>query len=234
MKSRRRIGFVILGFFFASSVAFSAGEVSISQVVTFAKQDSPIRITGIQLPDKSESYPRSPAVILHNTTAKIATKVWLGDFALDPRATNERFHYSPRLWEQWDSESPVLPLGDEVISLERHGLSPIHVAAMAQARVWDSNCLQVTLFVRKVEFADGTLWQQDPSGNQTLWQNSILPQSLKACDSSPETQDALEKLLAETARPDPVGLSGSQIVQSYMVACPMVDVGGGLTAICDW
>jgi hypothetical protein len=71
------------------------------------------------------------------------------------------------------------------------------------AHLWKSNCLHGAMYIVRVEFADGTVWKSDETGEdfETVeaeftreWRDSILSASTTGCDYSLATQEALGHL----------------------------------------
>lgn len=212
-----------------------AEDVSISEFVVVAKQTGPVQIVAIRLPDTSQDSPHYPVVLIHNSASTAVADFRVGDYLGDPRGINHGGLDTSYLGthDHMDSQSlHVIPANGET-DINLRALTPYNLAFVAHQV--QSNCLQVALYVSKVQFADGTTWQQNLEQAKPLWADTLTPHSTEACDGSSATQDIMKRIVAvsySAATAQPPGVQ--TVVQSYTVKCPVRTINGAVTAVCDW
>lgn len=230
-RARRLAGVTLLALF-AALAAFSAVQLTITVDVTTVKEDGPVQVVGLKLPDKPLGAPR---VVIRNTTAKEVRQTQLQYFEGNPEVvddTNAKSVLAPGPDSLWASQEHVIaPNGDAEFRTDN--FKPVILAGISSQHL-DSNCLHVVVFIGKVEFSDGTVWEVDPKQAQTFWEDSIRPESLGSCDNSPKAQEMLKQVnwFAVSGAPPP--RSSSETVQFFSATCTVSKREGRLIAVCDW
>jgi hypothetical protein len=238
MWGARQIARTTLIVLFCAFAGSSTDSVRIHVFITTVKQDAPVQITGFKLPSGSVGhYAEYPDVLLHNVTAKEVKLVYFRDIVGIPRGVDgdgpKPFTpYGPDFGLEWYGQDHVIaPNGDSVAGttfLAPRGL------AFYSAQIMHSNCLHLALFVRKVEFMDGTEWKDNVQEDEALWRDSISSESASACDNSLEVEATLKHVKGATYSGVPPTQSSSDPVQFYSVACHVETRQGNLVAVCDW
>jgi hypothetical protein len=185
---------------------WSADGVTITLSVATVKQDdSPVHILGFRMPKAGDT----PAIVVRNVTSREIRNIGFMNYLGNPRgvesASPQRgsclgvkgVHERPRrgLAPNASAEFPEASLKPEDVGLEAH--------------FWESNCLHAAFYIASVEFADGTVWRWDGSGDfeafreQLLqqWKDSIRPESMAGCSNSSTTMETLNRLEGITWNP---------------------------------
>ena len=212
------------------------GDVNIVVVVTTVKQESPLQIVGLKLPDKVGG---APVVVLRNASNKqilgFHAAAAIGnpevDNAEQPIATPSTSSSSNLDWP----EGPIPPIPANSEREARGKILRSHLLAAWGGRL-HSSCLHVAAFILSVEFADGTTWQLENLQDRQIWKSSLGSDSTKTCGHSFAVESALQEWDGASGyvqTGSPIHLDAST-VQSYSVTCQLRSLEGKLVAICPW
>ena len=204
------------------------GDVNIVVFVTTVKQESPLQIVGLKLPDKVGG---APVVVLRNASSKQIVGFHVAAAIGNPEADNAEQPIAISTNSDWP-EGPI-PANSE---REAHRMIlRSHWLAAWGGRLY-SSCLHVAAIIRSVEFADGTTWQLENLEDRQIWKSSLGSDSTKTCDHSSAVESALKEWDGASGyvqTGSPIHLDAST-VQSYSVTCPLRSLEGKLVAICPW
>jgi len=215
------------------------GDVNIVVVVTTVKQESPLQIVGLKLPDKVGG---APVVVLRNASNKqilgFHAAAVIGNPEADARHDTEQPLAIPTSSSSSNLDWPEGPMPPIPANSEReaHGKSlRSHLLAAWGGRL-HSSCLHVAAIILRVEFADGTTWQLENLEDRQIWKSSLGSDSTKTCDHSSAVESALKEWDGASGyvqTGSPIHLDAST-VQSYSVTCQLRSLEGKLVAICPW
>jgi hypothetical protein len=246
MWSRRNFAVTALSVLFTTVSVSPADPVSITEFVTIAKQDAPVQILGFKfVPDVRGDV----KVSIRNTTTKNVSYFFLMALYGDPRNGD----LGKLMLSSVEPPSSGLQAGPDR-SISPDGMLPDGgyrefwvesseplLNSIKQAATLDSDCLHTVVFVAGVFFSDKTKWYVDQnialnrlkSDNpliQTMWRDSIRPESRASCHDSPEIEQSLRQLKSlswSDASP-----RSTNAVQSLSIECPLSTTGGEVTARC--
>jgi len=211
------------------------GDVNIVVVVTTVRQESPLQIVGLKLPDKVGG---APVLVLRNASSKQILGFHAAAAIGNPKADARH-----------DAEQPITPNTNSSILDWPEGPIPANSEREAPGKVlrshllaaWGgrlhSRCLHVAAIILSVEFTDGTTWRLENLQDRQIWKSSLDSDSTKTCgDHSSAVESALKEWDGASGYEEtgsPIHLDAST-VQSYSVTCQLRRLEGKLVAICPW
>jgi hypothetical protein len=220
----------------------ATGGVKVTGFVTTAKQDGPLQIIGFKLPEKIGAFPK---VVVRNVSSKhivdFTIRVTTGNLASGSLLGGPGTQFgdgsmgtpaqSSSLYTQWRKERFILPGSESEV--KGYDLSSSHFVVIAAAV--RSNCVHSLAMVNRVEFADGTVWEWLPKGEELdrIWKESILPDSSKSCDNSSKAAELMKQLRgpAYINGGSPTG-AHTGMVQNYSVTCSLRRTHETLFVVC--
>jgi hypothetical protein len=229
-KGRQIIGCVLL--VFLSALACAVCESGARQVPTVVvrvgleSQDSPVQVLGLKRPERPDHY---PLVHLRNTSSRQTVQIWIAALVRGRDGKVVRIN-SDEPNERWPAERTIPP-GDDAWAQEIILQSGRLVFA---GKNLHSSCLDVTIIVMRVEFADGSLWNQNPDQNEISLGIPRQSDGEDACKNSTATEAEVEQIAGFGMQPTPnldVSVMRDE-VQSYSFSCSLVLKKGGLIALC--
>ena len=179
--------------------------------------DAPITVVGLRRPSKKAG----PAtVVFRNDSSKQVQRVTFESGLANARALRAGN-------AEWGKDlnfvggTPSEPLNVKPGALGEYKKSPRSANYVSRAAKLQVNCLRLAYFVMKVEFADGTEWEQAPESHVQAWlaapKGTPLP-----CESTPEVPGAMLNLAGAKFRMagEPSGAS-QKLVTRYQYECSL-------------
>lgn len=211
-----------------ASVGIGRGDPSVAVLVRVAAQESPVQVVGIKLPEKPS---HDPQVHFRNASSKETAHIWV-EAIISGRDGKITRISSNDPNERWPGERVIRPQSDgwarEVILQSPH--------LVMAARTLHSNCLNATVLVKRVEFADGTSWDRDQGQKGVSWTYPTQPRAEDPCENSTATESDVSQIAGVGHREgsDSDTADDHDEVQSYSFSCSLVPRNRGLVAMCPF
>ena len=204
------------------------GDPSVAVLVRVASQESPIQVVGIKLPEKPS---HDPLVHFRNASSKETAHIWVEAIISGRDGKTTRINSNDPN-ERWPGERVIRPEGDqwahEVVLQSSH--------LVVAARTLHSNCLNVTVLVKNVEFADGTSWDRDQGQKGISWTYPTQPRPEDPCKDSTATESEVSQIAGVGHREgsDSDTADDHEEVQFYSFSCSLVPKNHGFVAMCPF
>lgn len=212
----------------SGTVCPAAGDPTVAVVVRVATQDSPVQVVGIKLAQRSNN---EPLVHFRNTSPKETSHIWMEVIisGRDGRITRVNSN-APN--ELWPAERAIRPSSDGWAHEVMLQSSRLVIAAKSL----HSNCLNVTVLVKNVEFADGTSWDRDQGQKGVSWTYPTQAHAEDPCKNSTATESEVSQIAGAGHREgsDSDAAHDDDEVQFYSFSCSLVPRNHGLIAMCPF
>jgi hypothetical protein len=211
-----------------SAVGLAAGDPTVAVLVRVAAQDGPVQVVGIKLAERPS---HDPMVHLRNASSKDTVRTWVEAVisGRDGKITRISSNASNELWPAERAIRPASDAWAHEVVLESSRL----VMAAKNLR---SNCLNVTLLVKNVDFADGTSWDRDHGQKGVSWTYPTQEHAEDPCRNSTATESEVSQIAGAGHRTgsDSETAHDHDEVQFYSFSCSLVPGNHGLIAMCPF
>jgi hypothetical protein len=176
-----------------SNVATATGDNTHLTIAvnTVEQDDSPVQITGIRMPTRVNGH---PTVQFQNVSGKKIRSVIffspIGNVS-EPDAGSPGHHKFYMSGSRPEQQIHMIDPGD---SDEDVNQLPSSSFIVTSAILLQSNCVQMTVLVGSVEFADGTKWGISSDRQGVLWRQSLSSDLLQRCSDFVSARNAVARL----------------------------------------
>ena len=225
----RALALLLIAFLGIVAASLAIEDPTISALVRVGGQESPVQAVGLKAPKREDHY---PLVHLRNTSAKQTARILI-EAVIAGRGGKVARIQSNSSTNLWPAERAIPPGGDtwahEAVLESSH--------LVTGGKGLRSSCLQVTVLVLRVDFADGTSWDRDQNKKGISWTMPTHLDQEDTCKNATATEDQAGQIVGAGFRWSRLdNPAGDEEVDSYSFSCSLVPAKGrdGLTAICPF